>query len=68
MRILLKKGADMQLKDDNGDQPIHLAAEAGHYEYVDIHRNIIICGSGVMEYVASQHSNGETVLRPAAGS
>ena len=34
VRILLEKGADMQLKDDNGEQPIHIAAEAGNYEYV----------------------------------
>ena len=32
VKILLTKGADMQLKDDNGDQPIHIAAEAGNYE------------------------------------
>ena len=42
VKILLEKGADMRLKDDNGDQPIHIAAEAGHYEYVDIHHNMII--------------------------
>ncbi len=32
VKILLAKGADMQLKDDNGDQPIHIAAETGNYE------------------------------------
>ena len=34
VRILLEKGADVQLKDNDGDQPIHVAAEKGNYEYV----------------------------------
>ena len=34
MRILLESNADMQIKDKLGNQPIHVAADGGHYEYV----------------------------------
>lgn len=34
--ILLENNADMQLKDENGDQPIHVAAEQGHHKYNNI--------------------------------
>jgi ankyrin repeat protein len=33
VRLLLDKGADMNVFDDEyGDRPIHAAAEEGHYE------------------------------------
>ena len=34
MRILLENNADMEIKDKLGNQPIHVAADGGHYEYV----------------------------------
>ena len=32
VRLLLKNGADVELKDKDGDQPIHKAAEEGNNE------------------------------------
>ena len=40
VRLLLKNGADVELKDKVGDQPIHYAAWRGNNEYVDVPRNI----------------------------
>ena len=35
VRILVEINADVQLKDEYGDQPIHLALYHGHYKYDD---------------------------------
>ena len=40
VRLLLKNGADVELKDKVGYQPIHYAALEGNNEYVDVPRNI----------------------------
>ena len=40
VRLLLKNGADVELQDKGGDQPIFKAAEEGNNEYVDVPRNI----------------------------
>ena len=37
VRILLENNADMQLKDETGVQPIHMAAIICNYEYVNVH-------------------------------
>ena len=34
VKILLEHNADMELKDGDGNQPIHVAAEKGHQKYV----------------------------------
>ena len=40
VRLLLKNGADVELQDRFGNQPIHYA-ENGNNEYVDVPRNIL---------------------------
>ena len=40
VRLLLKNGADVELQDKDGDQPIFNAAAQGNNEYVDVPRNI----------------------------
>ena len=42
VRILVKNGADVELQDRDGNQPIHNAALQGNNinEYVDVPRNI----------------------------
>ena len=40
VRLLLKNGADVELQDKGGDQPIFKAARDGKNEYVDVPRNI----------------------------
>ena len=37
VRILLENNANMKLKDRGGEQPIHLAAGNGNYEYGYLH-------------------------------
>ena len=37
VRIFLENNADMQIKDKLGNQPIHVAADGGSYEYVNAH-------------------------------
>lgn len=34
VRILLENNADMEVKDTLGNQPIHVAADSGSFEYV----------------------------------
>ena len=34
VKYLFEKNADMEVKDDDGDQPIHLASRRGHFKYV----------------------------------
>ena len=41
VRLLLKNGADVELQDRLGDQPIHSAASRGNNEYVDVPKNIL---------------------------
>ena len=36
MRNCLKNEADVELQHGEGDQPIHIAAEKGNNEYVDV--------------------------------
>ena len=40
VRLLLKNGADVELQDKDGVQPIFNAADHGNNEYVDVPRNI----------------------------
>lgn len=36
LKVLLKYGADVNLKDDSGNLPLHLAARAGHQDVVEL--------------------------------
>ena len=41
VKLLLDKGADMTVKDEIGDTPVHAAAAGGHAEYVSTVDRII---------------------------
>ena len=64
VKILLEHNADMELKDEDGDQPIHVAAENGHQEYV-VHK----CTMGAIFTVVSRmRAHAYFNLRNAGGA
>ena len=43
VRILLQNNANMELKDEVGDQPIHVAAKKDHHEYARMKNSLVLC-------------------------
>ena len=59
VRRLVAKGADVNVKDELGQTPLHGAARGGHQEVVDL---LIRCGANVTE----QDQVGRTPLYESA--
>ena len=50
-QLLVAKGALLDEKDENGDQPIHAAAKSGSIEIVDFlqEKGVFVCSAGAFK-------------------